>query len=233
MKNIFQRGMAWHTYLNLEKDFIDVTRYVALDRGNRKVWSEKIADLLLLTGSKVDSLFKEMRKSSLLPSSKSLTALRRKSKPNIEDYRLVYEPIHKLSGVKLTAHHGLTNYGVIRPFNPFLPQKYPAWWQAYNKVKHGLFENIRQGTLDNLVHALGALFALNVLHLEGRKYLVMSGVVVMGASAAQRISTCAPTLTWESIRKSFIGVPGNVAADAWASSQVFLHLFRKDLGTKA
>jgi len=30
-------GMAWHTYLNVERDFIDITHYVALDRTNKAV----------------------------------------------------------------------------------------------------------------------------------------------------------------------------------------------------
>jgi hypothetical protein len=57
MSRIFERGMAWHTYLNLEKDFTDTIRYVALDVNNRTVWSEKLAQQLLLTGSILDSIF--------------------------------------------------------------------------------------------------------------------------------------------------------------------------------
>ena len=48
---IFHRGMAWHTYQNLEKDFIEVTRFIALEKENGGAYSEKMAQLLLLVGS--------------------------------------------------------------------------------------------------------------------------------------------------------------------------------------
>jgi hypothetical protein len=95
----FRRGMAWHTFLNVERDLIDITRCVALDRTNKGTWSEKIVDLLVLTGSKVDNVFREMRTSLILPQTSSIIALRRKPKANMEDYRKAYEPIYKFSTV--------------------------------------------------------------------------------------------------------------------------------------
>ena len=228
--------MAWHTYLNLEKDFIDVTRFVALDKENRATWSEKIAELLLLTGSKVDSLFKEMKKSSLLPQSNSLIALQNNDRPTIHDYRKAYEPIYLLSGVHLIASHGLTNDGEIRPFEAFHGEKSPEWWESYNNVKHGFFQNMREGTLDNLIHALGALFALNVLHKDSQEYLIKNGVIFIGDLKVLSLgidSKYSWGYSWGLIKNSFVGLPSNVGLDARASSQVFQHQFRKDQSVSA
>lgn len=41
---------------------------------------------------------------------------------------------------------------------------------------------MRKGTLDNLVHAFGALFTLNVLHKDSEQYLVTSSVIHVGDS---------------------------------------------------
>jgi hypothetical protein len=225
LSNIFQRGMAWYMYLSMERDFIDITRYVALEKDNSQVWSEKIADLLQLTGGRVNNLFREMRTSSLLPSSGALTALKSNDRPTIEDYRAAFEPTYELSGVELTAHHGLTNYGNIRPFDPFQHDNYPAWWNAYNKVKHGSFDEMRNGTLENLLHALGALFILNVLHKDGQEYLLKMGVI-----RVEHFPPGHPDI-WKMIKSSYFGVPKNVQLEYWASSEVFQHVFRKDATT--
>lgn len=234
--DIFRRGMAWHTYRNLEKDFIDVTRYVALEKKNDEAYSERIAQLLQLTGSTVDSLFFEMRTSSSLAKQKGAADLQENPEPNIGQYREVYEPIYQLSQVKLDARHGLTNYGTIKPFNPFLPKQYPEWWDAYNEIKHEFFQNWRRGTLGNLVHALGALFILNVLHKDAQLYLLQRGVIVPVTGYAD--STHLPTsLSRYSLdpfhvaglmSRSFIGLPSNVAYGAMAFSEVFAHSFRSD-----
>jgi hypothetical protein len=229
--------MAWHTYQNLEKDFIDVSRYVALEKKNDGAYSERIAQLLQLTGSTVDSLFFEMRTSPSLAKQKGVADLQQNPEPNIGQYREVYEPIYQLSQVELVAHHGLTNYGTIRPFNPFLPKQYPEWWDAYNEIKHEFFQNWRRGTLGNLVHALGALFTLNVLHKDAQFYLLRRGVImpVTGHANATYLPTSLSTYSldpfrvWNVMKRSFIGLPNNATYGAMAFSEVFAHSFRRDL----
>jgi len=228
MSSIFERGMAWHTYVSLEKDFIDFTRYLALDKSNMRAWSEKGAQLLLLTGSTVDSVFNQMRFSKYLPSTRPVADLRQNSMPNIGNYRDVYEEIYRLSGVELSASYGLTNYGLIRPFHPFAPQQSPQWWEAYNDVKHDFFKNMNKGTLDNVVHALGALFTLNILEKGSQQYLLQIGVIGLGSQAIQAYFSPHWWDRWDLLKKSFVGLPKNVGFDVVARSQVFLHVFRKD-----
>jgi hypothetical protein len=228
MSNIFERGMAWHTFLGLEKDLIATTRYVALAPENGATWSEKIAQLLLLVGSTVGSVFNEMRKSPLLPQTKTVTNLKKKDEPNIIDYREAYEPTFLLSGVEVQAHHGLTNYGVIKPFEAFLHKNSPDWWSAYNDVKHEFFANVSKGTLNNLVHSLGGLFVLNALHKDSQQYLVRRGIIRVGEAISLLTYQPGYDEAWNEISGSFIGVAGNLSYDYWISSEIFHHVFRKD-----
>jgi len=228
MSDIFQRGMSWHTYLNLERDFIDITRYVALDRNHAGVWSEKISQLLLLTGSTVDSSFKEMGVSSFLDKFKPVIELQQKPEPNIGDYREAYDPIYQLSGVELRVRYGLADYGKINPFQPFAPKNNPAWWNAYNDVKHGFFQSMDKGTLDNLVHALGALFALNILHMDSKKYLSNTGLIRVGYLDRMMIVPMDRSGIWNYLKNSYIGSRCGAAFDCWVNSAVFLHVFRED-----
>lgn len=221
--------MAWHTYLNFERDFIDVTRFVALERENGGTYSEKIAQLLLLIGSTVDSVFFEMRTSPSLDGKTGVSELRQNSEPNIGQYREVYESIYELSAVEVVAHHGLTNYGAIKPFDRFLSKQSPAWWDAYNDIKHEFYQNWRKGTLDNLVNALGGLFALNVLHKDAQYYLMQRSVIltVSGADVSQ-VYNLPLFQVFGLMSKSFLGLPNNVSWGAVAISEVFSHSFRKD-----
>lgn len=228
MSGIFQRGMSWHTYLNLEKDFIDVTRYVALDKNHGGVWSEKIAQLLLLTGSTVDSVFNEMRISPFLEQYEPVIELRQNSKPNIGNYRDVYDPIYHLSSVELRAQYGLADYGMISPFQPFALKNKLEWWEAYNDVKHGFFQKMHKGTLDNVVHALGALFALNVLHKDSQQYLATVGAIHVGDADRKMRFLKNGRDIWNYLKGSYIGRWGGTSFGAWATSEVFIYVFRND-----
>lgn len=225
--------MAWHTFCGLEEDFIGVTRYVALAPENRATWSEKIAQLLLLTGAAVDSVFNEIRKSSLLPQTTEVIDLAGSSEPNITDYRRVYEPIFQLSSVEVLVSHGLTNYGTIKPFEAFAGNQSPGWWTAYNEVKHEFFQNVQKGTLDNLVRALGGLFVLNILHKDSQQYLIRNSLIWGGNFDRRIVYWRDYENVWEHMKNSHVGVHGNITWDVWVASEIFLHRFRRDPSAKS
>jgi hypothetical protein len=189
--------------------------------------------LLLVTGSTVDSVFGEMSHCALLAESKYLVDLRSNPQPHIGNYRDAYEPVYQLSGVEVCARSGLTDYGTIRPFQPFAPQSNPQWWNAYNDIKHGFFKDMTKGTLDNLVHALGGLFTLNVLHKESQRYLFKRDTFQEGEFGGDLPLESGFRIRWDHYKNSFVGQPGNISWDAWASSEIFLHRFRKDPNARA
>jgi hypothetical protein len=233
MSAVFQGGAAWHTFENLEKDFVEVTRYVALSPDNDSAWSEKIAQLLLVTGSTVDSVFNEMRTSTLLPQTAGVISLRNNPEPNIGSYRDVYEPLYQLSSVELVAKYGLSDYGTIKPFDPFSPGNNPQWWNIYNEVKHGFFQNMWKAQLRFLVYGLGGLFALNVLHKDSQQYLLKIGALQMGDFDKRFVYWRDPRRGWDAVKNSFVGLHGDVPWDGWVTSEIFLHRFRRDPSAKS
>ena len=85
-----------------------------------------------------------------------------------------------------------------------------------------------KGTLGNLVHALGALFALNVLHMDSKEYLANMGLIRMGNLDTKLDFQWSMRNLWPYLKDSFIGCRSGTTIDCWATSEVFFHLFRSD-----
>jgi hypothetical protein len=86
---------------------------------------------------------------------------------------------------------------------------------------------MHKGTLDNLVNALGGLFALNIIHKDSQLFLVNNGVIVASLGPKQNEYSVSFYI-WEWIKASLVGLPHNIASDVWVKSQIFLHVFRRD-----
>lgn len=50
----------WNYYLMLENDFINITRYIKLDKRNFKTFSDEIIKLLQSIGAECDLMFKKI-----------------------------------------------------------------------------------------------------------------------------------------------------------------------------
>lgn len=223
----FLNGNSWHMYTRLEKEFIETISYVALEINHRKVWSERFSDLLIRIGSSVDSFFRYMVNSKSFDDQETVKKLRGEIRrkpdwfPNMTDFRKTFEPIYKFSTVEVEAVYGLTFYDKLQPFKDF-NKKTPPWWHAYNKVKHGMFEQLKNSaTLENSIEALAGLFVLNVLQKESQKYLIRYTNVIfaeyMSKSDIERF-----------LSESFVGVPKNIVSQFTAKTPLFTHIFRKD-----
>ena len=210
---------------------METTSYVALETAHSEVWSEKFAELLLRIGSSVDSFFRYMVESESLDNQEKVKKLREKIKnqrkkkpdwsPNITDFRKSFNAIFQLSTVEVEADYGLTYYGKLQPFKDF-DKRSPTWWFSYNKLKHEMLEQLEtRATLENTINALAALFVLNILHKESRKYLIRHTNVIfaeyMSKYDLERF-----------LSESFMGVPKNVASKFIARTPLFTHIFRPD-----
>lgn len=230
----FERGKAWFIYNKLEREFIETTSYVAFETVHNDVSSEKFGELLIKIGGSVSSFFDLMVDSKSLDDENSVKELREKIKekreklkkrsewsPTITDFRKAFNSVFQLSSAEVEAAYGLTYYGILQPFEGFT-KKSPPWWEPYNKVKHQFFEKIEEkARLKHTVNALAALFILNVLHRESRKYLirytnVISGEYMSKADVERFLSM------------SFVGAPCNVASKFVAVTPLFNHSFRID-----
>jgi len=219
-------------FSRLEKEFRNAIRYVALETVHNNVWSEKFGELLIRTGDLVDSFFRIMVDSKSLDNENTVIQLRAKIhkerqqnpnwSPNINDFRETFEPIFRLSNVEVEADYGLTYYGKLQPFKDFAKVS-PSWWLPYNKVKHEIFEQMEKtATLANVINTLGALFGLNILHLESRKYLIRHTNVISREFLSRRDLE-------KFLSVSFIGGSNNAPSFQFiAKTTLFTHVFRID-----
>lgn len=227
----FERGKAWFMYNRLEREFIETTSYVALETYHGNVWSEKFGELLVRIGDLVDSFFRFMVNSKSLDNEKTVKELRKtirkkpKWNPDIIDFRTTFNPIFHLSSVEVEADYGLTNYGKLHPFKDF-GKKSPLWWDAYNKVKHEIFEQIeKKATLENTINALAGLFVLNILHKESQEYLIKYQNVIVG----DYMKVMSKVTILNFFKASKIGIPKAVSGYNYkVAAPLFTHTFRAD-----
>jgi hypothetical protein len=141
---------AWYYFLSIEKDFARTIDFVHLNLTNFKTYSNEYAKLLLLIGSEVDVIAKRICKK----------ANGNARAENIEDYRKVitttFRDMH-------TVEIDIARFALkIRPWADWgnaQPQS-PAWWKAYNNVKHERDKNFADANQENALNALCGLCAL-------------------------------------------------------------------------
>jgi hypothetical protein len=180
--SIFNGGNAWNAYKRLENDFLLVIENVALDHQHDAVYSQRLAQLMLITGGFVDTTFQQMLHYEGLGVGQGIEEVRKKAKNDkvgMNDYRSVFEDYYGLSSLEVNVHKD--NYGRICPFDSFKTAGSPDWWKDYTDVKHDAFSNMKKATIGSCLRALGGLFLLNVFHMEGREALVGLGVIKSGS----------------------------------------------------
>ena len=186
-------GYSWSAYKSIEEDMMRITEYVPLETRQYNVYSFKLTDIIIRSCSHIDSLFKDMLRDQDLsdhPNQRKITEakgiLARDGMLRITDYIEIFAEYLNLAPVKVIIRR---NYEQIKPFkefeNPDLGDKIPAWWRAYNNLKHDFYNeiNIKQGSLENALLSLSALFTLNCklalkFKLQGNiNYLVSNRVI--------------------------------------------------------
>lgn len=148
------RKKYWNYYIDLERELIGISSYVALRNENWKTCSNKIISLLLNIGAEFDFLCK------------IVCGFNVSERKNISDYaNVLLNEIRNLQQVKIEI---LDTDIVIYPFKNWDIQhaKDLFWWEAYNSVKHDRVDNFDKGNLENLINALGALYYLEMYYIK-------------------------------------------------------------------
>lgn len=210
----YLRGKNWHTYNYLDTRLNELSRYISFAPENRDTWSEALADLLILTGSAIDSFFRDMGECPNIRSSQHYIRVqqrvRRRRRPewNINDFRDAYEPIYELSKNEVDVPFGLSYYGTIQPFIEFdtSSDRISDWWNGYNHLKHNYYDSLIEANLKNVLNSLGGLLILNALHKCSQEYLIRRGLLKpKGAGASVELMV-------SEIKRSAIGYPPNSVA---------------------
>ncbi len=143
----------WRYYLVLEEHFHKIEKYVEFTEDNYSTYSMEFISCLMEIGSEIDGVMKNIC---------GFSATARKT---INDY--ISDILEKYPDIR--EKEVLVRNMVILPFQGWSieePAKSLEWWQAYNNVKHGRSENYQQANLKNVIHALAALFLLEMYRIK-------------------------------------------------------------------
>jgi len=175
-------------YLLLEKEFLNYIKFVPLTSEHYDVWSIKLANLLLLIGSSIDSFFKNALPYTLsillseyysknhgqyhsrISELNKYHSMLENDKTNMGVFRDVFREFYKLGSNPVYV---LSNKEKLIPFDKWEFDQTPSWWKVYRVLKHDRIKHRKSCTLGITLNALSALFLLNIYHLESRKSLVI------------------------------------------------------------
>ena len=140
----------WNPYMLSEREFLEITDYVALRKSNYQTCSEKLVRSLLTTCELFESAMKAMYDFA-------------SKRPSFPDYA------EKLDGdtlfdrsCRITVERGHEPIE-LAPFAEMTKEKAPEWWSSHNKVKHDRMQEFPQGNLENALNALAALYYVNLI----------------------------------------------------------------------
>jgi hypothetical protein len=175
----FDPLLAWDEYRHLEDDFSEYLNYVPLTEEHYTVWSLNLGDLLLRTGSILDSFFRRAIYSPMLDDAIDIEKFRAidDKKIDIDTYRQLFDGYYNLSSKNI---FDLRIYSTITPFSSWNNGNSPQWWKDYNQVKHDRFKNKKLASLKTTLDALGGLFIVNILHKETMPILVDLEIIKSG-----------------------------------------------------
>lgn len=182
----------WMAYKAIEEDFIEITKFIPLEKEEKKpktcdlaqknIYSFKLADIIVRSCTKIDSLLKyliKVRDISNFPTGKRSLVKKCKDKINgkIQRYVTINDYLNIFGDALMKDTHSIYLKKAGLEFKPFRKGFINSWWKAYNRLKHDFHDNLKEATLDNAVHSLGALFCITCLIPELRTSLVRNKII--------------------------------------------------------
>lgn len=176
-------NLYWPVYKNLEKEFLQLAEYIHFCDEQMKVYSMHIADLIVRCSIEIEALSKELYK--LLGGNMEPVDDQGKKRDLYFDtdcLDLLEQKWH-LGKKEITV--SATTFYFIEEKNRVLTPLYRAnkrgtsgskWKQAYQAVKHDRRNSLKKASIENLLHAMGSLYILNLYYRDertdmGRVYL--------------------------------------------------------------
>lgn len=189
--------MFWQTYLNLERELLELSRYIYITDhklvyekidGVKRIKTENcpsqletfspyIADLLTRTCIEIEAISKELYF--------ELGGTKIRGDKDIffdEDCLKLIETKCRTSTKVVIVSCTSFNLNeeqnkVLKPLKNAHERQGTIWERAYQAVKHDRYTSISKGTIKSFIHALAALYLLNIYYKNDRlytKYLEMS-----------------------------------------------------------
>ena len=170
----------WQTYLNLEKEVIEVSKYIfftdeVLVNGNGGIvaqscntqletYSPHIADLLVSCCVQIEAISKELYFDN------------GGTKVRGDSSILFDEDCLKLIDIKWQTHNKTVMVAapffnfvkeenrILKPLREAHKRQGTYWEKAYQAVKHDRYSSLQKGNVKALIHALAALYLLNLYY---------------------------------------------------------------------
>ena len=170
--------MFWQTYLSLERELLEIAKYIYVTddittyskglpvispcKTQLNTFSPYIADLLVRACIEVEAIAKELY-------------FRFGGTKSRGDKNLYFdEDCLKLIDIKCKTHQKVVMISspflnltkeenrCFKPLKEAHKRQGTDWEKAYQAVKHDRYTSINQGSVKNLLHAMGALYLLNI-----------------------------------------------------------------------
>ena len=175
----------WHTYLNLEKEAIDLSRYIfitdkitSIENNQVKtkncncqleVFSPYIADLLIRCCVQIEAVSKELYYAldGLKPRGDSSIKFDEDCLKLIDLNYKSHEKVVLITNSSFDLHEDKNK--VLKPLKDAHKRQGTYWERAYQAVKHDRYYNLYKGNVKAFLQALAALFLLNI-YLQNRSF---------------------------------------------------------------
>lgn len=175
-------SMFWQTYLNLESEILDLSKYIyitdtttKIDNKTKKVksvicenqletYSNYIADLLIRCCVEIEAISKELYfdnggvktrgDKNIYFDTDCLALLNKK-----------WEISNKVVMVVASNFNLIKDENrILTPLNKADERSKTVWTKAYQAVKHDRYNSLYQGNIKALLHAMAALYLLNIYY---------------------------------------------------------------------
>ena len=178
-----QPNFYWPVYRNLEKELLQLADNIHFADDQVKVYSMHIADLIVWCSIEIEAIAKELYQILGGDSSPVDYDGNKRDLYFDTDCLALLESKWHLSKKQLTVSS--STFYFTNGANKVITPLYKAdkrgtsgskWKQAHQAVKHNRTASLKMGNIEDLLHAMGALFILNLYYKEevffiGRVYM--------------------------------------------------------------
>ncbi len=164
-------NLYWPIYKNLEKKIIELSEVIHFSDDQELVYSLYISDLLIRTAVEIEAISKELYKIS--GGNMNPVDVRGEKRTLYFDtdcirhldinWKITKKVVHVVSPIFYFEKQENLK---LMPLKNCNKQSEGRWKKAYQAVKHNRVEDIKAGSIGNLIRAMAALYILNIYYRD-------------------------------------------------------------------
>jgi hypothetical protein len=163
---LFGTGDLFEQYAIIEEDFVNILKYIPLDRDNFNIFSPRFSDILIRSCVSIEIFFREWLNHYSFTSNEKIEKIRIKKKLTINDFYNAFGDIMKQRSIYVRQLNC-----ELYPFQDWTENKALNWWDTYNQIKHNKASKQNNANLESGLNALAGLFLLHCEQIDSLKYL--------------------------------------------------------------